>query len=87
MVGNWRPILFSRTTLLLFSSGLVLFSGSLFDHKEDKVTADQLAEEMIEVIGYSIFFIGAIISRFIARSLVEVANKSNAASSSSDLSG
>ncbi len=73
---NLKPIIFSRTTLLLFIAGLILFSGSFFDHKDDKTPADQLAEELIEVVGYSLFFIGSIISRFTARSLVETAGES-----------
>lgn len=66
-----KPILFSRATMLIVISGLVLFSGSIFDHKDNKTPADQLAEEIIEVVGYGIFFLGALLSRFTARSLAE----------------
>lgn len=72
---NLKAILFSRTTLLLFISGLVLFSGSIFDHKDDKTPADQLAEEIIEVAGYGIFFLGAVLSRYTARSLAKASNE------------
>lgn len=72
--ANLKAILFSRMTLLLFISGLILFSGSFFDHKDDKTPADQLAEELIEVVGYSVFLLGAIISRLTGRSFDSAVN-------------
>jgi hypothetical protein len=68
---RFKLIFFSRTTMLLVISGLILYSGSFFDHKDNKTPADQLAEEIIEVIGYGIFLLGAILSRSMVHSLVD----------------
>ncbi|MEI6891370.1 MAG: hypothetical protein V5783_04275 [Pontiella sp.] len=72
---NLKSILFSRTTALIVSAGLVLFSGSFFDHKDNKTTMDQLAEEIIEGVGYGIFLLGAILSRSTARTFAENAEE------------
>ena len=57
------------------SETLILFSGSFFDHKDDKTATDQLAEEIIEVVGYGVFLLAAILSRFTARSLAETSSE------------
>ncbi|MEE9368967.1 MAG: hypothetical protein V3V05_08885 [Pontiella sp.] len=67
---NFRDILLSRTMLLLVIAGVILLFGALFDHKDNKTSLDELAEEVIEVLGYATFFLAALASRFTAHSLL-----------------
>lgn len=69
IIASIKPIVFCRTTLVVVIAGFILVSGSFFDHKDNKVAADQLAEELIEVVGYGTLLVGALLARFTARSL------------------
>lgn len=61
-----KPLLRSRTFILLVIAGLFLLSGELFDHERIHVEHTQLIEEILETTGYCIVFIAAILSRSLA---------------------